>query len=71
MREFPQLNVVDPLVIDERAMNVYIGRFLTSVTPPEELIGKKYCIFLCLQLPVNVYQIVHYHNKIIYLFRSK
>ncbi len=39
-KEFPSLTgLVNPLVINEKAMSVYVGRYLTPLEPPEELKG--------------------------------
>ncbi|XP_057380224.1 coiled-coil and C2 domain-containing protein 2A-like [Daphnia carinata] len=39
-KEFPHLDgLIDPLVVNEKAMTVYIGRYLTPFEPPEQLQG--------------------------------
>lgn len=40
VKDFPHLNHVSPLVVNEQAMTVYIGRYLTPLNPPEEVVGK-------------------------------
>ena len=40
VKEFPLLaGLINPLVINEKAMTVYVGRYLTPLEPPEELTG--------------------------------
>ncbi|KAI9557976.1 hypothetical protein GHT06_014729 [Daphnia sinensis] len=39
-KEHPHLDgLIDPLVVNEKAMTVYIGRYLTPLEPPEQLQG--------------------------------
>ena len=40
VKEIPSLTgVINPLVVNEKAMTVYVGRYLTQLKPPEELEG--------------------------------
>ena len=39
IKDLPNLNHVNPLVINEQALSVYIGRYLCPINPPEELKG--------------------------------
>lgn len=38
-KDLPNLNHVNPLVTNEQALSVYIGRYLCPMNPPEELKG--------------------------------
>jgi len=39
VKDLPHLNHVNPLVINEKALGVYIGRYLRPINSPEELKG--------------------------------
>lgn len=40
IKEFPFLDgLINPLVVNEKALTVYIGRYLTPLEPPEQLQG--------------------------------
>lgn len=46
LKEFPHLAAgMTPLVINDQGLSVYVGRYLNSLEPPEQLKGKLFFFF--------------------------